>query len=51
MSQLHGLMTPDADGRLEPTDFAVLSNIVRGTPDESGFIYLTSQDGTTMLGI
>ena len=51
MLQLHGLMTPDAAGRLEPTDFAVPSKIVRGTPDESGFIYLTSEDGTAMIGI
>ena len=51
MLQLHGLMTPDAAGRLEPTDFAVPSKIVRGTPDESGFIYVTSEDGTAMIGI
>ena len=51
MSQLHAMMTTDADGHLEPTNFAITENIVRGTPDESGFIYLTSEDGNTMIGV
>jgi uncharacterized protein len=51
MSQLHGRMTPDAEGRSEPTDAAVTANIVRGTPDESGFSYLTSEDGNTDIGV
>lgn len=51
MTQRHGMMTPDADGHLQATEFAVRDNIVRGTPDESGYIYLTSDDGNTMIGI
>lgn len=49
--QKHGLMTTNADGRMEPTQFVVTENVLRGTPDESGFVYLTSEDGNTMLGI
>lgn len=49
--QLHGLMARDADGRMEPVAFANLDNVLRGTPDEYGFIHLTSEDGGTMLGV
>lgn len=51
MYQLHGMMTPDADGRLEPTAFVVPANVVRGSPDESGFTYLASKDSGTVLGV
>lgn len=51
MSELHGLLTPDAEGRLEPVTYAIASNVVRGTPDETGFTYLTSEDGTTEIGV
>lgn len=51
MPQLHGRMTPDAEGRFKPTDSAVPANIVRGDPDESGFSYLASEDGGTDIGV
>lgn len=51
MSQSHAIMTPTANEKLEPTNFVVDANVVRGTPDESGFIYLTSEDGNTMIGV
>ena len=49
--QFHGMMTADADGRMVPTEFAVPTQVLRGKPDESGFIYQTSEDGKTMIGV
>ena len=51
MSKSHGIMTRDADGRMEPCAFAVTENVLRGTPDEKAFVHLTSADGNTMLGV
>lgn len=51
MSQLHAMMDANANGNLEPTAFAVPENIVRGMPDESGYIYLASPDGATTIGV
>ncbi|MBL9053888.1 MAG: DUF861 domain-containing protein [Tabrizicola sp.] len=51
MTQSHGPMTRDADGRMEPCAFANPDNVLRGTPDESAFVHLTSADGNTMLGV
>ena len=47
----HGLMTANADGRIAPTEFVVPTQILRGTPDESGFVYHTSASGKTMIGV
>lgn len=47
----HGLMTPDADGRMEPVQFVVPEQVLHGTPEETGFIHLTSEDGNTMAGV
>lgn len=46
-----GMMTPNADGRMEPVQFAVTENIVRGSSDETGHIYVTSENGNTMIGV
>lgn len=51
MSQSHGMMTKDADGRMKACAFAILGNALRGTPDESAFVHLTSADGNTMVGV
>ena len=51
MSQRHGLMTPDANGRLEPTEFVPPTQVIRGSPNESGFLYLTSEDGKMVVGV
>nr|WP_316652692.1 cupin domain-containing protein [uncultured Gellertiella sp.] len=51
MSDTHGMMTADADGRMLPTEFVVPANVLRGTPDESGHIYLSTEDGSTVLGV
>lgn len=46
-----GLMTPSADGQMQPVQFAVTENIVRGSSDETGHIYVTSESGNTMIGV
>ena len=51
MSQRHGLMTPDADGRFEPTEFVPPAQVIRGSPNESGFVYLASEDGKMFIGV
>lgn len=47
----HGMMTRDADGRMEPCAFANPDNVLRGVPDEKAFVHLTSADGNTMIGV
>jgi len=49
--QHHGLMTSDAGGRKEPVQFAVPSQVVRGTPSETGYLYLVSADEKMMIGV
>ena len=44
-------MTPDANGRLEPTEFVPPTQVIRGSPNESGFLYLTSEDGKMVVGV
>lgn len=46
-----GFMTPDADGQLVPVQFAVPEQVLRGTTDEKGHIYVTSENGNTMIGV
>jgi len=49
--KFHGRMTSNGDGRAAPTEFVVPTQVLRSRPDETGFVYHSSSNGNTMIGI